>query len=334
MVGESHYQDALWKIVGGHAPEPVRHETYALLMPNPANEHDANAIEVQIDGALVGYLSRENAAAYRPGLLRLMEASANHLVAFHAVVVGGGPRRDGIGFLGVFLDHDPTDFGLAPHYTPTGQLRTGLSEAIATDFEDEGYDLSWYRRLSDHDGTAVEQLDTLLEAERDPIDRHYMFCELEHRLYRRRTLPSALDRFDAVCRQHDQEMVTIRPAMLDKFGAVPVIEMYRQAVIRCQKAKHWQAAQRWAERGIVVYGDQPARPEAVEDLHKRLGYALAKIEAAERPKPPRTPSTVLTTTKSVDVEMLVCVSCGESFSRVRARGRKPKLCPACRSASA
>jgi hypothetical protein len=333
VVGESQYQDALWRIVGGRRSEPVRHEIYALLIPNPGNEYDANAIEVRIDGALVGYLSREDAIAYRPGLLRLMEASANNLVAFHAVVVGGGPRRDGIGFLGVFLDHDPTDFGLAPHYTPTGQLRTGLSEAIATDFEDDCYDLSWYRRLSDDDGAAIGQLESLLKAERDPIDRHYMLCELEHRLYRRRTLPSALDRFDVVCNQHDEEMVAIRPALLDKFGVVPLIQMYRQAAIRYQKTKQWEAAREWAERGIAVYGDQPARPEAVEDLHKRLGYASAKMEAAQR-APRKEPATVVTTTGTADVETLICVSCGEGFSRVRARGRKPKLCPTCRSSSA
>jgi hypothetical protein len=32
-------------------------------------------------------------------------------------------------FLGVFLDHDPVDFGVAAHYTTGGNLRTGLSEA-------------------------------------------------------------------------------------------------------------------------------------------------------------------------------------------------------------
>ena len=335
VVGESHYQDALWEIVGGRTPDPVRHETYALLMPDHANQHDPNAIQVLIDGMRVGYLSREDATAYRPGLLRLMETSPNNLVAFQAVVVGGGPRRDGIGYLGVFLDHDPTDFGLAPHYTSEGQLRTGLSQAIATDFEDESYDLSWYRRLSDSDDTAIEQLQSFLEAERDPIDRHYMLCELEHRLYRSRTvLPSALDEFDVVCSQHDEEMVVLRPALLDKFGVIPVIEMYRQAVIRCQKAKLWPAARQWAERGIAVYGDAAARPEVVDDLHKRLAYAMAKIDAAERPRR-RKPhgASVVTATGNSDVETLVCVSCGESFARVRTRGRKPKICPTCRGST-
>jgi len=332
VVGESHYQEALWRIIGGRNPDPVRHETYAVLVPDPSNRYDPNAIEVRVDGTLVGYLSRDDAAAYRPGLLRLMEASTNDLVALHAVIVGGGPRRDGIGYLGVFLDHDPADFGLAPHHTSNGNLRTGFSEALATDVEDDSYDLSWYRQLSESDTEAIEQLRLLLEAERDPIDRHYMLCELEHRLYRSRTvLASALDEFDAVCAKHDEEMVTIRPALLDKFGAIPVIEMYRQAVVRCQKAKLWPAARGWAERGIAIYGDRAARTEVVEDLHKRIAYATAKIEGQQQPRPrkPRV-STVATTTRAAEVETLVCASCGSRFDRVRTRGRKPKICPTCR----
>jgi hypothetical protein len=334
VVGESHYQDALWRIVGGRTPNPVRYETYAVLLPDHENQHDPNAIQVLINGVPVGHLSREDAAAYRPGLLQLMETSANGLVALYAVIVGGGPRPDGIGYLGVFMDHDPIDFGIAPQYTSGGQLRTGLTDAISTDLEDESYDLAWYRRLSDNDDAAVNQLSSFLEAERDPIDRHYMLCELERRLYRRRSLPSALEQFDAVCSQHDEEMVTIRPALLNKFGAIPVIAMYRQAAIRCQKAKLWRDAQQWAERGIAVYGDQAARPEVVEDLHKRLVYSMAKIEAAQRPQPQKPRGASVTTpTENADVETLICVSCGKSFVRVRTRGREPKICPTCRGPS-
>lgn len=123
-------------------------------------------------------------------------------------------------------------------------------------------------------------------------------------------------------------MSAIRPALLDKFGAVPVIDMYRQAAIRWQKAKDWQASREWAERGINVYGAEPARPQVVEDLHKRVVYATGKVEAAERPKPRK--ARAATVTRSVEVETLVCASCGATFERVRTRGRKPRTCPACR----
>src|SRR4051794_39015687 len=63
------------------------------------------------------------------------------------------------------------------------------------------------RRISANVATAIQQLRTLLAAEADPIDRHYMMAELEDRLYQcRDAFSSALDEYDAVCRQHDVEM--------------------------------------------------------------------------------------------------------------------------------
>jgi hypothetical protein len=334
VVGESHYQDALWTIVGGPRADPVHYETQAVLEPEPDNPHDPNAIQVLVEGHLVGYLSREDAAIYRPGLLRLIEASPTGRVALEAQIVGGGPRRDGIGFLGVFLDHDPADFGLTPQPTTNGRtLRTGFSDATATDLEDDSYDLSWHPRLPENDVVAIRELRSLLDTESDPIDRHYMLCELEKRLYKSRdSFDSALDEFDAVCRQHHAEMTTIRPALLDKFGVIPVIDTYRQAAIRCQKAKNWQGLQDWAQRGIGVYSEQAARTEAVEDLHKRLSYATAKIQAAERPKArkARAATVRIASAPAGAVEVLTCVSCGATFERIRTRGRKPHTCPTCR----
>jgi hypothetical protein len=334
VVGESNYQEALWKIVGGRRRERVRHDVAAVLVPEPDNQFDANAIKVLIDGNLVGYLSRQDAVAYGPGLLALMSESANGLVALEATIVGGGQRSDGRGFLGVFIDHDPADFGISPvRAGDASGFRTGLSEAVATDLADDGYDLSWYRELSDDDIVAIKKLRHMLEIDPDPIDRHYMMCELEQRLYKSRdAFASALDEFDAVCQQHDAEMVTIRPALYEKFGKIPLVDTYRQAAIRCQKAKNWTAMREWAERGLSVYGEHAARREAVEDLQKRLGYATAKIEAANKPKPPRPAKAVVISTTSVtgELESLVCVECGVTFERVRTRGRKPHACPTCR----
>jgi hypothetical protein len=76
VVGESHHQDALWRTVGGHRRDPVRYETEAVLELEAGNRHDANAIKVVIHGALVGYLSREDAAAYRPGVSRSVPRSS------------------------------------------------------------------------------------------------------------------------------------------------------------------------------------------------------------------------------------------------------------------
>lgn len=331
VVGESYRQEELWRIVGGLRADYVRFDVHAVLVPDPANPHDPNAIEVRIDGTLVGYLSRQDAAHYRPGVLRVMKENRGQFVALHGVICGGGPREDArIGFLGVFLDHDPADFGLSRHHVSVGHLRTGLSEAIATDLEDDSYDLSWLNFLSVDDETAAGQLRVLLKDEDEPIDRHYMLCELEHRLYRLRESTSALDGFDEACEQHHAEMETIRPALLEKFGVVPVIELYRQAAIRCQKAKAWESVRAWAERGLSMYGEQCARPEVVEDLRKRLAYADAKLAARERPLTRKPAGTAVAVSPEAVLEELLCTSCGHKFTRTRVRGRKPKLCPACR----
>jgi hypothetical protein len=301
-----------------------------LLVPEPTNAHDRNAVRVLIQGLLVGYLSREDAAAYLPGLQRLIAGCDTGYVALEGVICGGGQRDHGIGFLGVFLDHDPVDFGVAPHHTTGGTLRTGLSDAIATDLDDDSYDLSWLNGLDGNDENAVAQLKALLVDEREPIDRHYMFCELEHRLYNlRKTRDSALGEFDAACAQHHEEMGVLGPTLLAKFGVVPVIEMYRQASIRCQKERRWGDAREWAQRGVAVYGGHAARQEAVDDLHKRIAHATLKLETVDAPREERRRPIAVSTEHRVS-ETLVCSSCGQSFERLRTRGRKPKLCPTCR----
>ena len=68
-------------------------------------------------------------------------------------------------------------------------------------------------------------------------------------------------------------------------------------------AKRWETAQDWASRGIAIYGEDAARPEVVEDLRKRVQYAIAKIESASGRRPPR--PSVQTVTTDVDGESRV-----------------------------
>src|SRR6185437_9495842 len=176
VVGESFHQDVLWEMVGGLHAEPVRFDTHAVLVPEPDNPYDSHAIQVRINGEPVGHLSRHDAVAYLPGLERLMGTGTSHLVALHAQIVGGGKRGDGLGFLGVFLDHNPADFGLEPHHVSHGHLRTGLSDALDTDLVDDSYDLTWRRSLSEDDSAAIRELTARLEQDNSPISRHYLFC--------------------------------------------------------------------------------------------------------------------------------------------------------------
>ncbi len=83
----------------------------------------------------------------------------------------------------------------------------------------------------------------------------------------------------------------------------------------------------WAERGLSAYGEQAAEPEHVDDLRKRLAYAIAKPESP--PKLKRS-APARTSVGAPVMETLVCATCGASFERVRTAGRKPRQCPTCR----
>lgn len=331
VVGESFRQEALWRLAGGHTVERVRCPAVAVLEPEPTNPHDRNAVRVLIEGHHVGYLSREDAALYLPGVQQL-RAAHGKAIGLYGQIVGGGQREGRLGMLGVFLDHEPADFGLnRRQFAHMGQLRTGLGDAIASDLEDDSYDLSWLESLSgEYTGADIKTLRKLLVDERDPIDRHFMLAELGKCLYKSRdAFASALEEFDAVCLQHHEEMGVIRSALLEKFGVVPVIEMYRQAAIRCQKDRDWNGMRFWAEHGLAVYGEQAARPEAVEDLGKRRAQAEAKLSAPAKPK--RTVSAPPAEASAAVIETLMCSDCGQGFDRVRSRGRKPLRCPDCRA---
>lgn len=65
IVGESHYQDAIEELVGGRTEESADVEVDLSLVPESDNQYDPNAVGVEIDGELVGYLSRASAKKYR-----------------------------------------------------------------------------------------------------------------------------------------------------------------------------------------------------------------------------------------------------------------------------
>ncbi len=286
VVGESQYQDSLWRVGGVRrsSNDPVRYDIYGVLVAEADNEYDSNAVSVWVEGLKVGYLSRDDARRYRPGLLAL-ERKHGKPIALPGVIAGGGVREDGPGQLGVFLRHDPADFGLAAPIRPMPpepRMRTGLSDALATDEADDAYDLGWVGDLPQDDIRAIIKLRQLLEHERDPIDRHFMFSHLEAALYRsREAFRSAIDDYDEACREHDSEMDSIREAFLAKWGQIPWLETYGQMCIRQQKARNFEQALWWAERGLAVYGADAARPEPVEDLRKRAEVYRGKVE----PKP-------------------------------------------------
>jgi hypothetical protein len=281
VVGESHYQDNLWRIMGGRGKTEVhvRIDVYAMLVAEDDNPYDVNAVAVWVQGLKVGHLSRTDAARLRPGLLSLQEEHSQP-IALEGVIVGGGIREDGPGRLGVFLTYDPEAFGLpGPETGPWAdeRLRRALGPDLATS-KPSPYDLVWMHGLADDDARGIKTLRDALARESDIIGRHFIYAELEAALYRcRDVFGSALDEYDEVCGQHDAEMDQIRGACIAYWGKVPAVDTYKQQAIRQQKRHDYTQALRWAERGLAVYGDEAARPEAVQDLSRRAAKYGEKL---------------------------------------------------------
>jgi hypothetical protein len=103
-------------------------------------------------------------------------------IALAGVIAGGGIRSDGPGKLGVFLQHDPEDFGLRRQPLPPppeSRMRTGLSDAFATDAADDSYDLAWMSGLlAQRRHPRHPYLRGLLAQEKDVLDRHFMYTQL------------------------------------------------------------------------------------------------------------------------------------------------------------
>ena len=341
VVGESYKQAELWVLAGGVSTERIRKDIIAFLIPEPGNRYDSNAIAVYIDRFHVGYIARELAGRMIAGLQALYAQHPGKYVALNGVITGGGLRHDGLGHLGVFLTYDPTDFGLEAPKPPnvnepiTAGLRTGLTDAMASDLDDDSYDLSWMARLSQDPIKRMAQLREELATNSEPISRHFIMAELEQLLYTYKdALPHALDEYDQIAEQHHSELQSsIREALIAKWGKLPLLQTYRQAAIRQSKAGNLTGTIEWSERGIAIYGDDAHSQGWVLDLEKRSAQAQTRLDkrsakASRQPSQP-VPEGLKPQTPEL-LETLTCGACGEQFERIRTRGRKPTACPDCR----
>ncbi|MGE3874091.1 MAG: HIRAN domain-containing protein [Parvibaculaceae bacterium] len=99
IVGEASYQDSLFAIAGQN-DEAASHLCEARLWPEPHNPHDRNAIRVEIDDRVVGYIPRNQTAAFH-------EILNGRSAICEAEIVGGWDRGErGRGHFGVKLDID------------------------------------------------------------------------------------------------------------------------------------------------------------------------------------------------------------------------------------
>lgn len=103
VAGERNYLANFERIFGKRDADGVDEEIDALLVLEPTNPYDSNAVRVEVDGLTLGYLSRHSAPAFR-SMLRSRFGNADRAIA-SGIVRGGWYRgSDDQGDFGVTLD--------------------------------------------------------------------------------------------------------------------------------------------------------------------------------------------------------------------------------------
>lgn len=262
VKGESFNQENLRRVASN-----LGREVPAILVPEPNNQYDSNAVSVWVGGLKVGHLARDDAAIYQAPISRLMSQHGTP-VAVTGKIFGGKADKP---TLGIWLF--PSEFGIALNEKGSvGDRAPGILTGAT------GQGSAWRETLPVDRPFAIKELRGLLEKESDALQRHFMFNDLEGHLYAcREILSSALTEFEETCEEHHSEMDRIRPALIAEFGGVPVLPTYKQIVIMKQKAHDYGAAVVWAERGVSVYGEQSLRDDGIDDLRKRIERLRPKL---------------------------------------------------------
>ena len=94
VAGEQYHQDHLRRISPGKLNDQRRYDT-ARLIREPANEHDANAVRIDVKGSPIGYLPSHNAETLAPSLDAL--AQKGIAVECRVTYTGGSAGRNSIG---------------------------------------------------------------------------------------------------------------------------------------------------------------------------------------------------------------------------------------------
>jgi hypothetical protein len=94
VVGESRYQNHLQALAGNHGTDSAAVSATAILMPEPTNQYDKNAVCININGKTVGYLSKDDAPIF---LHRLTKRKLPKTAATtcEAHIMGGFAEKDG-----------------------------------------------------------------------------------------------------------------------------------------------------------------------------------------------------------------------------------------------
>jgi hypothetical protein len=101
VIGASTYQKQLKKIAGPKTEDGVSLETLAFLVPESSNPKDKNAVAVEIDGWVVGYIRANDCDEFHD----VMAENGTSRAACRAHILGGWRRGGGDeGHYGVRLD--------------------------------------------------------------------------------------------------------------------------------------------------------------------------------------------------------------------------------------
>jgi hypothetical protein len=94
IVGESFHQAYIGRLHQkyGEAEFPI------VLVAEPENPYDPNAVAVYADGGIVGHLSREMAPEWQP--MVAASAAEGFIVAGSAAIFGGSPDKPHLGVFG------------------------------------------------------------------------------------------------------------------------------------------------------------------------------------------------------------------------------------------
>lgn len=104
-VGESSYQAALALIAGPRDTQSKCIEVDAVLMPEPENPYDKNAVAVVVQSRIVAYLSKKDTSSYRRWM-KLRGHDPQDCVIAKALIVGGwkNEKSGSEGTYGIKLD--------------------------------------------------------------------------------------------------------------------------------------------------------------------------------------------------------------------------------------
>jgi hypothetical protein len=121
-VGESYRQAALEEVGGGRTPFGVRHPVItAVLVREPDNPHDPNAVRVEAAGRHLAYLSREDAPRFHGVIEKL--ASKGMKASCRAQLIGGwasGNGNDGSIGIRILTGRRPVEWNDRAHFLPDG----------------------------------------------------------------------------------------------------------------------------------------------------------------------------------------------------------------------